>query len=68
MVLSRGLVYGAALQDEICHFPLLALIKPGTSRMSTLPKGMILLGDAGNGRSYFVRTLATEARLALLVT
>ena len=68
MVLSRGLVYGAAVQDEICHFPLLALIKPGTSRMSTLPKGMILLGDAGNGRSYFVRTLATEARLPLLVT
>ena len=29
---------------------------------------MILLGDSGNGRAYFVRTLATEARLPLLIT
>lgn len=66
--LARGLEYGKAVQEEICHFPLLALIKPGTHRMNHLPKGMILLGDPGNGRTYFVRTLATESRLPLLIT
>lgn len=66
--LARGLEYGKAVQEEICHFPLLALIKPGIYRMNHLPKGMILLGDPGNGRTYFVRTLATESRLPLLIT
>ena len=37
-------------------------------RMNRLPKGLILLGDPGNGRTYFVRTLATESRLPLLIT
>ena len=68
MALARGLEYGKAVQEEICHFPLFALIKPGPHRMNRLPKGMILLGDPGNGRTYFVRTLATEARLPLLIT
>jgi AAA+ superfamily predicted ATPase len=64
----QGLQFGTRVQDEVCNFPLLALIKPGTYRMNRLPKGMILLGDSGNGRAYFVRTLATEARLPLLIT
>ena len=68
MSLARGLEYGKTVQEEICHFPLFALIKPGPHRMNHLPKGMILLGDPGNGRTYFVRTLATEARLPLLIT
>ena len=68
MALARGLEYGKMVQEEICHFPLFALIKPGPHRMNRLPKGMILLGDPGNGRTYFVRTLATEARLPLLIT
>jgi hypothetical protein len=64
----RSLHYGYRVQNEIAHFPLVAMIKPGTERMSTLSKGLILLGDPGNGRSYFVRALATESRLPLLVT
>jgi len=66
--IEQGLAYGKTIQEEICHFPLFALIKPGTQRMNRLPKGMILLGDPGNGRTYFVRTLATESRLPLLIT
>lgn len=66
--IAKGLEYGKTLQEEICHFPLFALIKPGTQRMNRLPKGMILLGEPGNGRTYFVRTLATESRLPLLIT
>jgi DNA-directed RNA polymerase subunit delta len=66
--ITRALTYGKRIQEEICHFPLFALIKPGTQKMHRLPKGMILLGDPGNGRTYFVRTLATESRLPLLIT
>lgn len=66
--ITRALEYGKAVQEEICHFPLFALIKPGMYRMNRLPKGLILLGDPGNGRTYFVRTLATESRLPLLIT
>ena len=47
----QGLQFGTRVQDEVCNFPLLALIKPGTYRMNRLPKGMILLGDSGNGRA-----------------
>ena len=66
--ITQGLTYSKTIQEEICHFPLFALIKPGTQRMNRLPKGMILLGEPGNGRTYFVRTLATESRLPLLIT
>ena len=66
--LMRGLRYEKRVQAEITHFPLLALIKPAAYRMNQLPKGMILLGKPGNGRTYFVRTLATESRLPLLLT
>ena len=64
----EGFKYAKTLQSEMCNFPLLALIKPGTERMNRLPKGMILLGEPGNGRTYFVRALATESRLPLLIT
>jgi hypothetical protein len=64
----RSLHYGYRVQNEIVHFPLVAMIKPGSERMRALPKGLILLGDPGNGRSYFVRALATESRLPLLIT
>ena len=64
----KGFKYAKTLQSEMCNFPLLALIKPGTERMNRLPKGMILLGEPGNGRTYFVRALATESRLPLLIT
>lgn len=67
-MIMKGLKFGIRVQDEINNFPLLPLITPGPYRMSRLPKGMILLGDSGNGRAYFVRTLATEARLPLLIT
>ena len=67
-MIMKGLEFGLRVQDEINNFPLLPLIKPGPYRMNRLPKGMILLGDSGNGRAYFVRTLATEARLPLLIT
>ena len=63
-----GFKYAKTLQSEMCNLPLLALIKPGTERMNRLPKGMILLGEPGNGRTYFVRALATESRLPLLIT
>lgn len=66
--LTRGFQYGKTIQEEICQFPLVAVVKPGPYRMNRLPKGMILLGDPGNGRTYFVRTLATESRLPLLIT
>ena len=68
LAITRALQIGKSVQDEICKFPLFALIKPGTERMRTLPKGLILLGESGNGRNYFVRTLATEARLPMLIT
>ena len=67
-MIMKGLEFGLRVQDEINNFPLLPLIIPGPYRMNRLPKGMILLGDSGNGRAYFVRTLATEARLPLLIT
>ena len=67
-MIMKGLEFGLRVQDEINNFPLLPLITPGPYRMNRLPKGMILLGDSGNGRAYFVRTLATEARLPLLIT
>jgi len=67
-MIMKGLEFGIRVQDEINNFPLVPLITPGPYRMSRLPKGMILLGDSGNGRAYFVRTLATEARLPLLIT
>jgi hypothetical protein len=56
------------VQNEIYHSPLRAAIQPGSMRLSFLPKGMILLGEPGNGKTYFVRTLTTESRLRLLVT
>jgi len=66
--LMKALEYGETVQDEIRQLPLFSLIKPGTERMRQLPKGMILLGEPGNGRTYFVRTLATASRLPLLIT
>lgn len=66
--LMRALEYGESFQNEMRQLPLLSLIKPGTERMRQLPKGMILLGEPGNGRTYFVRTLATASRLPLLIT
>lgn len=66
--LLRGFDYGKVVHEEIGQFPLVALIKPGEHRLDTLPKGMILLGEPGNGRTYFVRALATAARAPLLVT
>jgi hypothetical protein len=66
--LMRALEYGASFQNEMRQLPLLSLIKPGTERRRQLPKGMILLGEPGNGRTYFVRTLATASRLPLLIT
>ena len=64
----QTLQYGETVQNEIRQLPLFSLIKPGTERMRQLPKGMILLGEPGNGRTYFVRTLATASRLPLLIT
>ena len=55
-MIMKGLKFGIRVQDEINNFPLVPLITPGPYRMSRLPKGMILLGDSGNGRAYFVRT------------
>ena len=66
--LMQALQYGETVQNELRQLPLLSLIKPGTERMRQLPKGMILLGEPGNGRTYFVRTLATASRLPLLIT
>jgi len=66
--LMQTLQYGETVQNEIRQLSLFSLIKPGTERMRQLPKGMILLGEPGNGRTYFVRTLATASRLPLLIT
>lgn len=66
--LMQALQYGENFQNEMRQLPLFSLIKPGTERMRQLPKGMILLGEPGNGRTYFVRTLATASRLPLLIT
>ena len=66
--LMRAFQYGESFQNEMRQLPLFSLIKPGTERMRQLPKGMILLGEPGNGRTYFVRTLATASRLPLLIT
>ena len=55
--LMQALQYGENFQNEMRQLPLFSLIKPGTERMRQLPKGMILLGEPGNGRTYFVRTL-----------
>ena len=67
-MIMKGLEFGLRVQDEVNNFPLVPLITPGPYRMNRLPKGLILLGDSGNGRAYFVRALATEARLPLLIT
>ena len=66
--LMKAFQYGENFQNEMRQLPLFSLIKPGTERMRQLPKGMILLGEPGNGRTYFVRTLATASRLPLLIT
>jgi len=56
------------LETELSNAPIIAAIKPGRYGLNTLPKGMLLVGDPGNGRSFLARALASETRLPFFKT
>lgn len=63
-------VIGAALkvQNLWDHTPLLAAIRPGKYTVAALPRGLLLIGESGNGRTLMARAIATESGLPLMVT
>jgi len=65
--LKKGLAAITGIRREMKQFALYSFIRPGR-RMHELPKGLILVGAPGNGRTHFVRALTTQSRLPLLLT
>lgn len=57
-----------AFETELSNAPIIAAMKPGRYGLTTLPKGMLLVGGAGNGRSFLARALASETRLPFFKT
>lgn len=51
------------IETELSNSPVIAALKPGLYSFNNLPKGMLLVGEAGNGRSFLARAIASESRL-----
>lgn len=56
------------IETELSNSPVIAGLKPGIYSFNNLPKGMLLVGDAGNGRSFLARAIASESRLPFFKT
>ena len=67
-LLKFGLKNLTSLETELSNIPLIAAIRPGRYGLNNLPKGMLLVGDAGNGRSFLARAIASESRLPFFKT
>ena len=50
------------------HTPLLAAIRPGKYSLDSLPRGLLLIGESGNGRTLMARALASESGLPMMLT
>ena len=50
------------------HTPLLAAIRPGKYSLDSLPRGLLLIGESGNGRTLMARALASESGLPIMLT
>lgn len=55
-------------ETELSNVPLIAAFKPGRYGLHNLPKGMLLVGEPGNGRSFLARAIASETRLPFFKT
>ena len=51
------------IETELSNAPIIAALKPGRYGLHNLPKGMLLVGEPGNGRSFLARAIASETRL-----
>ena len=56
------------IETELSNMPLAAALKPGRYGLNDLPKGMLLVGEPGNGRSFLARAIASESRLPFFKT
>ena len=50
------------------HTPLLAAIRPGKYSLESLPRGLLLIGESGNGRTLMARAIASESGLPIMLT
>ena len=50
------------------HTPLLAAIRPGKYSLDSLPRGLLLIGESGNGRTLMARAIASESGLPIMLT
>jgi len=67
-LLKIGLKGLALIENELSNTPLVAAVQPGRYGLHNLPKGMLIVGDAGNGRSFLARAIASESRLPFFKT
>ena len=67
-LLKIGLKGLALIENELSNTPLIAAVQPGRYGLHNLPKGMLIVGDAGNGRSFLARAIASESRLPFFKT
>jgi hypothetical protein len=56
------------LQEIWDHTPLLAAIRPGKYSLESLPRGLLLIGESGNGRTLMARAIASESGLPIMLT
>ena len=56
------------IENELSNVPLMAALNPGRYALNDLPKGMLLVGEPGNGRSFLARAIASETRLPFFKT
>jgi hypothetical protein len=56
------------VEHELSNAPIVTAFKPGVYDLNDLPKGMLLVGEPGNGRSFFARAIASETRLPFFKT
>ena len=50
------------------HTPLLAAIRPGKYSLDSLPRGLLLIGESGNGRTLMARAISSESGLPIMLT
>jgi len=67
-LLKLGLKGLTLIENELSNTPLIAAVQPGRYGLHNLPKGMLIVGDAGNGRSFLARAIASESRLPFFKT